>query len=106
MAPVPGLTALQSRKRDLLLESEVNRQLLRLELTKLRVSVERLRSGFTGGGNVWKWLAPVAGFILARRVSRNSTFMARGSLIVSMLGAVWKLWSAFKRSPSAEAPEI
>lgn len=102
MDAIPGLKALQSRKRALLLESEVNRQLLELELTQLRLSFERLRSGWLSPRGVWKWVAPVTGFIMARRFSRNSGLMAKGSLLVSLLGATWKIWSALKRPARAE----
>jgi len=105
MDPIPGLKALQARKRDLLLESEVNRQLFRLELTKLQLSVDRLRRGFTSGSNLWKLLVPLTGFFMGRRFSRNSRLMTKGSVIVSLLGAAWKVWNAFKRTQPAEVPE-
>lgn len=105
MDPIPGLKALQSRRRDLLLESEVNRQLLQLEVSNVRLSFERIRSGFSGR-NLWKWVAPVAGFFVARRFSGGSGFMAKGSMVVSLLGTAWKLWSAMKKPGPVEASEI
>jgi hypothetical protein len=106
MDTVPGLKALQSRKRDLLLESQLNRQLLQIECQRLRLSFERLRSGWLSGRNVWKWAAPVTGFIVARRFSRSSGLMAKGSLFVSIASTIWKLWSAFKKREPAAAPEV
>jgi hypothetical protein len=105
MDPIPGLKALQSRKRDLLLESEVNRQLLDLEASKVRLSFERIRSGLSGR-NLWKWVAPVAGFFVARRFSGGSGFMAKGSIVASLLGTAWKLWNAMKRRRRVETSEI
>ena len=105
MAALPEMKALESRKRDLVLESEVNRELLHLEVTRIRLSVARLRSSFAGHG-VWKWLAPVAGFLLARRFSGNSGFIAKGSMVLSLLGSAWKLWSGRKRRGPTDEPGI
>jgi hypothetical protein len=106
MVAIPGLKELESRKRDLVLESEVNRQLLHLEVTKIRLSFARLRSSFTGGRGLWKWLAPVAGFVVARRFSGGSGVMAKGSMLISLLGSVWKLWNAMKKRGPVDAPEV
>jgi hypothetical protein len=105
MDTVPGLKPLQSRKRDLLLESELNRQALRLEIARLRLRGEQLRNGIATGQVWWKLAAPIAGFFIARRVSKGSGLVAKGSLLVSLLGTAWKFWSGRKPADAREMPE-
>jgi hypothetical protein len=96
MDPIPGLKALQSRKRDLLLESDLNRQALSLELAGLRVRGENLASGFARNQGWLKWVAPVVGLFVARKFARTPGVLSKGSMLVSLAGAAWKLWKGFK----------
>ena len=94
MDTVPGLRQLQTRKRELLLESELNRQVLRVEAGKLLVRAEQFKRGYGWANSAWKWAAPLAGFLLARRFKKTAGVFAKGSLLVTVLGTLWKWWEA------------
>lgn len=89
---------LQKRKQELLLESELNRQILRLELDQLRLQVDRVRQHWLR--NIWVWVAPVAGFIFARKLSRPAGFLAKGSAVLSLLTRLLDLWLASRSKTS------
>ena len=99
MDTVPGLKELQTRKRDLLVESDLNRQVLRVEVEKLRFRAEQFRRGYGWAQNAWKWGAPVAGFLLARRFKRTAGAFAKGSLLVNLVQTIWRLWENSKPGP-------
>ena len=73
MDPAPGLSALRDRKRELLVESELNRQLLRVEVGRIRFQTERLKRGYGWAHGAWKWVAPIAGFLFARALGSLAT---------------------------------
>lgn len=106
MDTVPGLKPLLARKHDLLLESELNRQILRLEVAKLRLRGEKFRGSLATGQSWWKVAAPIAGILLARRVSKGSSVVAKGSLLVSLAGAAWKFWSRRKHSNATDTAGV
>jgi hypothetical protein len=85
----------------LLAESELNRQVLRVEFGRIRFQAERLKRGYGWAQGAWKWAAPLAGFFFARRFKKTSGAFAKGSLLVSVLGGLWKMWQA-ARSKDAE----
>ena len=91
--------SLQDRKRELLLESELNRQVLRLECQQVRARACGLREHWRQ--NIWTWAAPVAGFLLARRLSKTSGFFAKGSVLAVVLGKLWEFWQQ-RREKAAE----
>ena len=93
MDTISGLSDLERRRKALLVESELNRQALRLEVLHICMTVERVRHGFVSGQAIWKWLAPVAGFFLARKLSRFGT---DGTKATSFLGIGRALWSAWR----------
>jgi hypothetical protein len=96
MDAIPGLKEIQLRKRELLLESEMNRQVLRVEAGRLRLWSEQFRRGYGWANNAWKWSAPLAGFLLARRFKKSAGLFAKGSLLLSILTAAWKAWEAMQ----------
>jgi hypothetical protein len=99
---VPGLKELQARKRDLLMESDLNRQILRVEIEKIRLRAEQIRRGYGWAHNVWKWGAPVAGFLLARKFRKTAGAFAKGSLLINAAQAIWRFWgnsNAGSRNP-------
>jgi hypothetical protein len=55
------LERLRCRKEELLLESEINRQIIALEVSQLKLKAVEWRHGFTRVGSVYKWVAPLAG---------------------------------------------
>ena len=57
----PGLTELRQRKKELLFESDINRQIVRVEFCQLSLKAAEWRRGLLKARSVYKWLAPLAG---------------------------------------------
>ena len=70
------LDKLRERKEELRLESEINRQIIALECSQLRLKAVEWRQGLTRVGTVYKWVAPVAGiamgFLAAKKQVKNA----------------------------------
>jgi hypothetical protein len=81
---------LGERKRLLLVESEINRQILRLESQQVRMRVNDLRG--TWLQSAWAWSAPLAGFFVARKFIKSDGFFARSSALLALLTQLWGLW--------------
>ncbi|HYV29366.1 MAG TPA: hypothetical protein VFA77_17670 [Candidatus Eisenbacteria bacterium] len=93
MDPFGALKQLERRKRDLLLESDINRQIIQLEVQQVRYRVEFLRSRWTRIQGVWKWALPFAGFLFARKFKKTAgVFTAASGLIPSFL-KLWRGWA-------------
>ena len=89
---------LDERRRDLLTESEINRQVLRLEFQQLQVRFDRSREAWLH--HAWTWAAPLAGFFIARQFTRTSGLFAKGSLLVGVLGRLWEFWQRRREHPA------
>jgi len=99
---VPGLARLQARKRELLLESDLNRQILRVEVGRLTVRAGQLKRGYGVAQNAWKWALPVAGFLFARKLgSKKAGIFTKSSIIISGLRGAWKLWGIWRQKPTS-----
>lgn len=96
------MTELRERRAVLLMESELNRQALRIETARMQLSIDRFRDGFASGHGLWKWLAPVAGFVLARKLGKSSA-VAKGSAVLAIGRAVWSAWR-HRRQRAADVP--
>lgn len=103
MDTIPGLSKSNRCKRALVLESELNRQVLRVEFGRIRVQAERLKHGYGWAQGAWKWAVPVAGFLLARKLKRSGGFFAKGSFIMTALGSAWKMWRSVRARHSGPA---
>ena len=90
------IAGLRERKRLLLLESEVNRQSLRLDLHRISAATGQLRRGLFAGHTIWKWAIPLLGFLLGRR-SKAANAVAKGSLLMALLQGGWKLLQRRKK---------
>lgn len=100
MDTVPGLKELEARKRDLLLESELNRQTMRLELRTLRLRADQFQRGFGWVQHVWKLAVPLASFLFARKSRKSAGVFAKGSFLVSTAASLWKAWRAARGKPA------
>lgn len=100
MDTVPGLRELEARRRDLLVESDLNRQVLRLECDQLGLRVGEIKRGFGWARNVWAWGAPLAGFLLARRFKKTGNAFAKSSMLISVAKAGWRFWEAWRERRS------
>ena len=98
MDTVPGLKAIQARKHELLLESELNRQVLRVECGKLAFKAGRFQRGYGWAQRAWTWGAPLTGFLLARKQGKATGVFAKGSLLFTALRAGWKVWTAMRET--------
>lgn len=105
MDTAPGLKAIQARKHELLLESELNRQVLRVECGKLAFKAEQFRRGYGWAQRAWTWAAPLAGFLLARKRGKAAGAFAKGSFLFTALRAGWKAWTAMRDARSARRQE-
>ena len=104
MDTVPGLKALQAHKRELLAESELNRQLLRLECAKVAFEAGRFQRGYGWVKSAWTWAAPLAGFLLTRKRSKVAGAFAKGSFWLTALRAGWKVWTAMREARAEPHP--
>jgi len=104
---------LQARKKELLLESELNRQLLRLEADHLRVRVQQYQRASDWIETGWKWAAPVAGFLFARQISAKAAWLSKGSALFTLARRLWAAWRSSGRTsqesneggPATSGPE-
>jgi len=96
---------LLARKRELLLESELNRQVLRLEVNAISVRARQLQSGFSWARAAWQWAAPVAGFLLARKQGKAARVLSKGSFLLSALRTGWKVWTKMREQRPDTCPE-
>jgi hypothetical protein len=66
-----GLDELRQRKEELLLESEINRQIIAIETSQLKLKMADWKHSLTRVGSIYKWVAPLAGagigFLTARK---------------------------------------
>jgi hypothetical protein len=92
---------LQRRREALLVESELNRQALRLEVMQINLTIDRLRHGWVSGQTIWKLAAPIVGFLIARRFSRSGAGRsANASSVFSIGRGLWNSWQEWRRSSS------
>jgi hypothetical protein len=55
------LAQLAQRKRELLLESDINRQILRVESCQLKLKAVEWKRGLLKARTAYRWIAPLAG---------------------------------------------
>ena len=69
------------RKQELLLESEINRQIVALEVSQLKIKSGEWRRNLGRAGTIYKWVAPLAGiglgFLTARKQAHKAHARAR-----------------------------
>jgi hypothetical protein len=91
--PFGALKEFEARKKDLLLESEINRQIIQLEVQQLRHRLESLKSRWTQAQSVWKWALPIAGFLFARKFNRTAGLFTMASGLIPTLRKLWRGWT-------------
>jgi hypothetical protein len=99
------LKAIQARKHELLLESELNRQVLRVECANIAIEAGRFRRGYEWVQRSWAWAVPLAGFLLARKKTKARGAFAKGSLLFTALRGGWKVWTAMRGARTEPRPE-
>jgi len=56
-----GLAELRQRKKELLLESDINRQIIRVEICQLQIKADEWKRSLLKMRNVLQWVGPIAG---------------------------------------------
>ena len=100
MLTLPGLKGIRARKRDLLIESELNRQIIRLEIEQVRFRAEQLKQTCGWLRSLWKWMPPVAGFFMAGRRRQSESGWAPGAGGAGFVGRLWGAWQSLVKKPS------
>src|SRR5215208_6881409 len=75
-----GLAELRQRKKELLLESDINRQIIRVEVCQLQIKADEWKRKLLKMRNVLQWVGPVAGAgfgILAMRKRMHAQVSAK-----------------------------
>lgn len=73
-----GLEELRQRKRELLLESDINRQIVRVEMCQLQLKLGEWRRGLLKVRTAYQWIAPLAGigaaiYTMRKKVRAHAT---------------------------------
>jgi hypothetical protein len=92
------MNPLEERKRELLVESDINRQVLRLELQQAQLQFDHLRANWVR--SAWLCAAPIAGYFFARKFTRSAGFLAKSSAVVSLLTRLWEFWQGTRPRPA------
>jgi hypothetical protein len=72
--PEGELAKLRQRKKELLLESDINRQIIRVEVCQLKIKAADWRRGLLKVRTAYHWLAPAAGVFFALYGMRKKMF--------------------------------
>ena len=92
------LDKLNLQKQALLLESSLNRAVLQADIRRLRSATTWVRDATTVSRELTPWLtllAPVAGFLVARRARRSASWFGRVVTAVKLVGPLYGLWKRF-----------
>jgi hypothetical protein len=109
------MTALQLRKKALLLESDLNRLRLRADIEQLHEATDITRNLRNLGERIGPWiktLAPLAGimaaFSLRRRSSEGGGFFQKALALAPVLIRLWRAFSKPSKEPKPESgdPQI
>ena len=94
------MNPLLARKQDLLLESDLNRQALVLELLQIRHRVSGLGGGLLRSR--WKFVVPLAGLLFVWKFRRLGKFLTSGVGLL-LLRKLWEGLVAWSRADATPA---
>ena len=100
------LDKLNLQKQALLLESSLHRAALQADIRSLRSATTWVREATSVSREFAPWLtllAPVAGFLLARRARRSASWFGRVVTAVKWIGPLYGMWKRF--SPGRQEVE-
>ena len=106
------LDKLNLQKQALLLESSLNRAALQADIQRLRSATTWVRGASIVSRGLTPWLtflAPVAGFLVARRVRRSGSWFGRIVTAAKLAGPLYGLWKRFApadHEAEAEDPTV
>jgi len=105
------LNKLDVQKQTLLVESSLNRLVLRGDWQSLRSSAAWIKAAKGGAGGLLPGmlvLAPLAGFLLARRHGRSGSWLSRATAVARWAARLYDLWTRFsahrQQAPAAAPP--
>jgi hypothetical protein len=93
------IKALRNKKQQLLLESEINRQVLVLECIQLKSSFRWTQTGvrwFKTIPPAWLILAPVAGYLVARSFRSERGWLHKAIVFGEMIRKLLPFWQTVK----------
>jgi hypothetical protein len=101
------LKQLHLKKQALVLESNLNRHALLLEVDELRSAATRVSSAVQASRRfvpLLTILAPVAGFFAVRSIRQPASLISRAIKLAKWVGPAYSLWRTFaaSRSQSSE----
>jgi hypothetical protein len=102
------LDQLETRKQELLLESELHRQTLALQWQGLKVSVSWMRTGIDLVRSLqplWVVAAPMAGLFLGRQWKSGSGWWRKALFVWRWGKKIYLAWH-FLRPPAATRPNV
>ena len=102
------LDKLNLQKQALLLESDLNRAALQADIHRLRSATTWVRGATSVSRGLTPWLtllAPVAGFLVARRVRRSRSWFGRIVTAAKWAGPLYGLWKRFAPAGHEAQPE-
>ena len=78
-----GLAELRQRKKELLLESDINRQIIRVEVCQLQIKADEWKRSLLKARSILQWVGPVAGagfgiFAMRKRMNAQSNAKQNG----------------------------
>ncbi len=101
------LDKLNLQKQALLLESSLNRAALQAEIRRLRSATTWVREASSVSREltpILALLAPVAGFLVARRARRSAAWFGRIVTVAKWAGPLYGLWKQF--APAGHKAEV
>jgi hypothetical protein len=104
MFPSAEIISWQEKKRQLLLESEINRRVLTLEWSQLKTSfnwTQSVMQKFKSPSPAWLWLAPLAGFFLAKRFRSQNGWFGNALFLWRIGRRILSIWHSLKGPPAA-----
>ena len=96
MAAVAAVKPIQERKRELLLESDINRQVLQLEIASLQQRLGQIKLGLFHSR--WTYLAPLAALLLTWKFRRLRPLL-QSSFGLILLRKLWETLAAQGKLP-------
>ena len=108
---MPGgreLKQLELRRRELVLQSSLNRLAVRTELRNLRASIEPVQRVAASVRSVRPWLtllAPLAGMLISRRAKSNGSIVSKAFGILKWTQALIGIVRQFKAHSNGAASE-
>ena len=98
------MKALATRKAELLLACDLQRQMLELEWGLIQLRLQGIRGVCQKLPATWTWLAPVLGILMARQLRRAPRRVSWAPAKWLILYKLWQAWRLWRKGPGARFP--